>query len=169
MLFFEWFVFWTMVEVNSSIMRSNIHAIRSLTDLHHQQLLMLSWLWDDGYCQNGTVTWSLALLTMLGGNTLVMNSSEQITYQLPYVQAQTWGGSIDAWGVAALTQTILPVKAAKSSIMGKCRSTALGLYKMQNTKSLTLCWHSFSDWGSDHVAVSCAHNGYLYIDFGYMQ
>jgi len=56
-----------------------------------------------------------------------------------------YGGSIDAWGVAALTQTILPIKAANTSNMGKCCSTALGLYKMQHTKLLTLCWHSF--WG----------------------
>ena len=77
------------------------------------------------------------------------------------------GGSIDGWGVAALTWTILPIKAANTSIMSKCHSTALGLYKMQLPNHwhsvdtlltrcwcsvdalLMVCWRSF--WG---VAVS---------------
>jgi len=83
-------------------------------------------------------------------------------------KTKNYGGSIDAWGVAALTQTILHMKAANTSTMGKCRSTALGLYKMQHTISLTLCWRSFSDWGCDHVAISFGHNGCHYVDYGYM-
>jgi len=71
-------------------------------------------------------------------------------------------------GVAVSTHRISPIKAANTSIMGKCRSTALGLYKMQHTKSLTLCWRSFSDWGCDYVAISFAHNGCQYVDSGYM-
>jgi len=33
-------------------------------------------------------------------------------------------------------------KGGQTSIMGKCHSTDLGLYKMQHQKLLTLCWHS---------------------------
>jgi len=62
----------------------------------------------------------------------------------------------------------MPIKAANTSIMGKCSSTALGLYKMQHTNSLTLCWRSFSDWGYDHVAISVTHNGCQYVDSVYM-
>jgi len=72
------------------------------------------------------------------------------------------------WGVAVSTHTILPVKAANTSIMDKCRITAFGLHKMQPTKSLTLCWRSFSDWGSDHVVIAFAQNGCQYVDYGYM-
>jgi hypothetical protein len=71
-------------------------------------------------------------------------------------------------GVAVLTHTILPAKAAKTSIMDKCRSTAFGLHKMQPIKSLTLCWRSFSDLGSDHFAITFAQNGCQYVDYGYM-
>jgi hypothetical protein len=72
------------------------------------------------------------------------------------------------WGVAVSTHTILPIKAANTLIMGKCSSTALGLYKMQHTKLLTLCGRSSSDWGYDLVAISFARNGCQYIDSGYM-
>jgi hypothetical protein len=49
------------------------------------------------------------------------------------------------WGVTVSTNTILPIQAANTSIMEKCHSTALQLYKMHHTKSLPLCWRSFSD------------------------
>jgi len=94
-------------------------------------------------------------------------ASKSLTNYLIY-KTNTCGGSIETWGVAALTQTILPIKAANTSIMGQWRSTSLGLYKMQHPKSLTLCWRSFSNWGCDHVALSFAHNGCHYDDYGYM-
>jgi len=92
-------------------------------------------------------------------------ASKLVTNYLIY-KTKNCGGSIDAWGVVALTQTILHIKSANTSIMSTCRNTALGLYKMQHRKSLTLCWHSFSDWGCDHVAISFAHNGCQYVDYG---
>jgi len=69
-------------------------------------------------------------------------------------------------GEVTLTYTVLPIKVAKTSIMGKSRSIALGLYKMQQPKLLTLCWRSFSHWGCDHVAFSFAHKGCRYVDYG---
>ena len=98
---------------------------------------------------------------------LLIAVSKSLTNYLIY-KTKNWGGSIDTWGVVVLTQTILPIKAANMSNISKCRSTALGLCKMQHTKSLTLCWRSFSDWGCDHVAISFAHNGGQYVDSGYM-
>jgi hypothetical protein len=92
---------------------------------------------------------------------------KSLTNYLIY-KTKTCGRSVDAWGVAALRQTILPIQAANTSIMGKCHSTALGLYKMQHTKLLTLCWRSFSDWGWDHVAIYFAHNGYHSVNSKYM-
>jgi len=73
------------------------------------------------------------------------------------------------WGVAVSTHTILPIKAANTLIMDKCRITALGLYKMQHPKLLTLCWRSFSDCRWDHVAFSFAHQGCQYVSYGYQR
>jgi hypothetical protein len=72
------------------------------------------------------------------------------------------------WGVTVSTNTILPIKAANTSIMDKCRRIALGLYTMQHTKSLTLCWRSFSDRCCDHVTITFAQNGCHYVDYGHM-
>jgi hypothetical protein len=63
------------------------------------------------------------------------------------------------WGVAVLTHTMSPIKAANTSIIDQYRSTVVGLYNVQHTESLTLCWRSFSDWGCDHVAISFVYNG----------
>jgi hypothetical protein len=71
-------------------------------------------------------------------------------------------------GVAVSTHTILPVKPANNSIMDKCHSTAFGLHKMEPTKSSTLCWRSFSDWGSDHIVIAWIQNGCQYGDYGYI-
>jgi len=73
------------------------------------------------------------------------------------------------WGVAVSTHTISPIKAANTLIMDKCRITAVGLYKMQHRKLLTLCWLSFSDWGWDHVGFSFAHQGCQYVDYRYQR
>jgi len=123
-----------------------------LTDI----VRMAPWPWHFLFCTN----W-LAL------HWLQIAASKSLPNYLIY-KTNNCGGSIDAWGVVALTQTILPIKAANTSIMGKCRSTALGLYMMQHPKSFTLCWRSFSDWGCDHVAISCGHNGCHYVDYGQM-
>jgi len=77
-----------MEEVNGSIISSNIHALPSLADLYHQQWMTFSCGWVDGYCQNRNVTVTHSRLGILGGNTLVMESSEQITYQFSYLQHQ---------------------------------------------------------------------------------
>ena len=73
------------------------------------------------------------------------------------------------WGIAVSPHTILPIKAANTSIMGKCHITALGLYKMQHPNSLTLCSRSFSELGCDHFAVSFAHKGCRYVDYNSMR
>ena len=92
-----------------------------------------------------------------------------VTLPLDHTRCNTWTRwrSVDAllmlwWhsfsGEVKSRLTILPIKAAYTSIIGKFRSTALGSHKMQHPNSLTLCWRSFSEWGCDHVAVSVEHN-----------
>jgi hypothetical protein len=65
----------TIEEGNCSVVSSNIRVIGSLSDLHHQHMMTLSWRWGDGYCQNGAMTMALSLVRILGGNTSVMDSS----------------------------------------------------------------------------------------------
>jgi hypothetical protein len=72
------------------------------------------------------------------------------------------------WGATVSTHTILPIQAANTSIMHKCHSTDLGLYKVQHIKSLTLCWRSFSEWGCDHVAITFVQNSCPYNDYGHL-
>jgi len=88
-----------------------------------------------------------SLLLITAANTLIMGiyrSRALALYkmQLPKSLTLCWH-CVDAlltlcwrsfWGVAVSTNTILPIKAANTSIMGKCRSTALGLYKI-NTRN----------------------------------
>jgi hypothetical protein len=73
------------------------------------------------------------------------------------------------WGVAVSTQTILPIYAANSSIMDKCCITALGLYKMQHPKFLTLCWRSVTIWGWDHIGSAFTHHGCQDVDYRYQR
>jgi len=156
MFLFSWFVLFTREGVNSSIICSNIHSMHSLPDLHHQQ-------WSPSVNADSTdivrmALWECHLLFCtywVAIHWLWIAASKSLTNYLIYKTKQS-GGSIDAWGVAALTQTVLPIKAANTSIMGKCRSTALGLYKMQHPKSWMLCWPSFSDRGCDHVKIAFA-------------
>jgi hypothetical protein len=95
-------------------------------------------------------------------------ASKSLTNYLIY-KTKNCRGSIDDWGVVALTQTILPITCANTSIMSKCRNIALGLYKLQHPKSFTLCGRSISDWHCNHVTISFAHNGCEYFDYGELQ
>jgi len=124
--------------------------------------MLICWLWVHAIAEHMDCTWSntqnrwhsvdnpLTLCWCPCGNLLTL----------------CW---CSVWGVAVSTHTVLPIKAANTSIMVKCRIIALGLYKMQHPKLLTLCWRSFSDWGWDHVAFSFAHQGCQYVDYRYQR
>jgi len=60
-------------------------------------------------------------------------ASESLTNYLIH-KSKNCGGSIDTWGVVALTQTILPIKSANNSIMGTCRIQPL-YYTRCNTQN----------------------------------
>jgi len=150
------------------------------------------WRSVDAHFQTGAVTMSPSHLHRTAANTLIMDiccSRALAIYMMQYRKGLTlcWHSvdtvlmlcwqSVDAvltlcwrscWGVMVLTNTILPIKAANTSIMDKCRSTALGSYKMQHTKLLTLCWRSFSNRCCDHVTIAFANNGCQYCDYGSM-
>jgi len=55
---------------------------------------------------------------------------------------------------------------ANTSVMGKSRSTAIRLYKMQHPQLLMRCGRSFWKWCCDYVAFYFANKGCQYIDYG---
>jgi len=150
------------------------------------------WRSVDAHHQTGTVTMSRSHLHRMAANTLIIeicHNSALGIYIMQHPKALTlcWH-SVDTvlmlcwlsvgavltlccrsfWGVTVSTNTILAIMAANTSIMDKCRSTGLGLYKMQHTKSLTRCWRSFSDRCWDHVTITFVQNGFQYVDYGSM-
>ena len=150
------------------------------------------WRSVDAHFQTGAVTMSQSHLHRTAANMLIMDICRCRAlgvYMMQHPKPLTlcwhsvdtvlmfWWRSVDAvltlwwhsfWGVTVSRNTILPIKAINTSIMDKCRSPALGVYKMQHTKSLTVCWPSFSIRCSGHVTITFAKNGCQYVDYGSM-
>jgi len=144
------------------------------------------WRYVDAHFHTGAVTMSRSLLPTKAANTLIMGECCSLALGLYEMQhPNSWcvadapltlcWCSVDAllmlcwhWSlcVATSTLTLVPSKEANTSIMGKSRSTALGLYKMQHPQLLTLCWCSFSEWRCDYVAFCFANKGCQYVDYG---
>ena len=148
----------------------------------------IRWRSVDAHFQTGAVPMMLFLMHIKAADTSIMGKCHSIALGIYKIQhprlLMLCGRSVDAllrlcwrcvdalltlcWrsfsGEVTLTYTVLPIKAAKTSIMGKSRSIALGLYMMQHPTLLTLCWHSFSQLGCDHVAFSFARKGCRYVD-----
>ena len=137
------------------------------------------WRSVDAHFQTGAVTMSPSVLPTKAANTLIMGKCHSLAlglYKMQHPKLVMLGGcSVDAlsmlcWcslsGEATSTSAILPVKASNTLIMDNSHSTAPGWYKMQHTKSLTLCWHSFSEWRCDYVAFCFPNKGCQHIDYG---
>jgi len=121
----------------------------------------IRWLWGHPIAEPLDYTWSYAQNRWHSVDNLLTRCWCSVDNLLTL-----WWCSF--WGVPVSTHTILPIKAANTSIMDKCRSAALGLYMVQHTKSLTLCWRSFSERSCDHVAITFAQNSCQYVDYGYL-
>jgi len=75
---------------------------------------------------------------------------------------------VTAWeAIAQISLGYLPMMAANPSFKGVCDQEPFKLPEMQEHKSLTLLWRSFSRWGRDHVAFSFAYRGCQYFDYVY--
>jgi len=120
-----------------------ITASRSLTNYLIRQMKTL-WGSVDAHFQNAEVNASLTLLLIKAATMLVMHNSKHIAFKSPYLHYQKvmmlcWrsvqgGSDIDTHHNAN--------EGSQTSIMGKCRSSTLGLYKMQCPKLSRLCWGS---------------------------
>jgi len=64
--------------------------------------------------------------------------------------------------------SLLPIKAAYMSVMHYSNQITMQLPYIPDQKSLTLCYCSFSEFGSDCVRFSFAYKGCQYFDYGSM-
>jgi hypothetical protein len=58
-----------------------------------------------------------------------------------------------------MSLSLLPIKAANTLFMTVCHLARPILSKIYNQQLLTLCWHLFSIWGREGIAISLAHKG----------
>ena len=100
---------------------------------------------------------------------LIMNNSEQITSQTPYLQDQLsltlrWR-SFSACGCYHVTFS-LAYKSGPYVDYGYCEQIASQMTHLQDQILLTLCWRSFSAWGCYRLAVTFAYTGGQYVRYG---
>jgi len=69
----------------------------------------------------------------------------------------------------SMTCTMLQENAAMTLYMNYYNTAILRLCKMQDQKLWTLCWHSFSEWGSKGITVVFATKGGQYLIYGCLQ
>jgi len=114
------------------------------------------------HSQDGAESVMLLFLPLKAANTSLMEVCKQPPLRLPRFNNRNRWCSIDAHfqdGAGSVPLLFLPLKAANTPFMDGCKQSPLSLPKMQSQKSLMLCWHSFSEWGSDHVISHFAHKG----------
>ena len=161
---------WCSVDALLTLSWRSVDALLTLCWCSVDALLMLCW--QSSFC---VVTTTLTTLPIQAANTSIMDKSCSLAlglYQMQHPKLLT----LCLCSVDTLLTLIfrccdiniyhIDYKEPNTPIMGTSRSTALGLYKMQHPKSMTLCWRSFSEWGCDHVDFSFAHKGCQYVDYG---
>jgi hypothetical protein len=94
-----------------------------------------------------------------------------IILQLDYPRCKSkncWS-SVDAHfqnGAGSVSLSLLHIKAAYTSFMNVCIQLPLRLPKVQDQKSLTCCWLSFSGWGWERFSLVFVYKGCQYIRKG---
>ena len=81
-----------------------------------------------------------------------MDVCKQSPVRLPRFNTKNhWHSIDDDFQDGAVSVTLLCVTriAANTSFMNGCNQSPLRLQKMHCEQSLTLCWHPYSEWGSD--------------------
>jgi len=68
-----------------------------------------------------------------------------------------------------LSLAFLLIKAANIFIMPHSNQVSNYLPNLQDQKLLTLCWHSFSEWGRERVTSSLAYNASQYLIYECLQ
>jgi len=86
----------------------------------------------------------------------------------PRCKAKNYWNSIDAHsqnGVVTILASLVRIQATNTSVMPNSDQITIQLPYLQDQRFLPLLWCSFSEWGSDHVAVSVAYNCWQYIGY----
>jgi len=107
------------------------------------------------------------LLTLPISHQWMSGTNQNLDY--PRCNAKVHWGSIDAHsqhGTGAVLLSVSSTNIANTSVIPNSDHITIQLPYSQDQESLTLCWRSFSQWGSDHVAVSFACKCCQYVGFG---
>jgi len=94
----------------------------------------------------------------------IMATNSRINYHTYHTR--TYWRSVDAHfqNVAgSVVCTLLPIKAANTLFMNVRNESPIRLSKMEVQKLLTLCSHSFSRWGREHISFLFVSNASNYI------
>jgi len=85
-----------------------------------------------------------------------------------YTTINRWR-AIDAYfqnGATSMLLLFLTWKTANTWFRNVCNQSPLRLPEMYRQKLLTLCWRTFSEWGSDRVVYSCSKKGCQDVSYG---
>jgi len=72
-------------------------------------------------------------------------------------------------GAVTMSLSLLHIKAANTLIIDNSNHITSKTTYLEDQKSLTLRWFSFSVWGSYRLAFSCAYRGGRYVGYGYQR
>jgi len=72
-------------------------------------------------------------------------------------------------GAGSVLLVFLPIKVANITFMDMWNQSQVRLPKMQDQKSWTLHWRSFSGWGREYVAPVFDSQGSQYLVYGWLQ
>jgi len=89
----------------------------------------------------------------------IFTMTDASRFDYPWWQAKNCWRSVDAHfhdGAGNVALSLLPIKAANTLNMHSNDQIACELPDLQDQKSLTLRWHSFSELGRERVALSFA-------------
>jgi len=153
-----------MEEVDRSNIRSNFHLMPSLPNVHHEKFMVLCWHKVDTQFQNRAVTISLSLLPIMACNSLVMDNSWQITYQLRYSKGQIslrlhWG-SVSNEEVTVCLAVLIAKAANMLVVTHNWKHIPFQSPYLQYQLSLTLSWCAVkggSDIEKNHSANKDSH------------
>jgi len=112
--------------------------------------------------RNQSVIWPLLSVYDVSTVSICKNPHELLVVALQMKPVVT-----DWEAVAWISLAHLHIMGANSSFIGVCNQEPFSLPEMQDQKSLTLRWRSFSSWGREHVACSFAYQGCQYCIYVY--
>jgi len=128
------------------------------------------WCAVEAHIQNGAGSMSHVVLPLKVANTSFRDNCKQPPLRLPRWNTRNGWCSVDAHfqdGAGSVWLLLSPLKTANTSFMDGSNQLPLRLPKIQNQKSLTLHWFSFSRWGSDRAVCYFANKGCYQVGYAW--